>query len=123
VKIRYAVILAMIASFGLGALAARALHAQGTPPAYVFTLFDTEEAMKTEYPSLAQATFQPFGGHYIIHFGRTVTFDGKPPKRIVVIAFDSLEKAQAWHESDAFKKMYDVQKITHVRAFAVEGAQ
>jgi hypothetical protein len=32
------------------------------------------------------ATFQPFGGHYIIHFGKTVSFDGRPPNRFVVIA-------------------------------------
>jgi uncharacterized protein (DUF1330 family) len=79
--------------------------------------------MNTKYPSLAPATFQTFGGRYIIHFGRTVTFDGEPPKQIVVIAFDSIEKAQAWHASVAFKEMYDVEKIAKVRAFAVEAVQ
>jgi uncharacterized protein (DUF1330 family) len=55
--------------------------------------------MKTNYPSLNPATFQPFGGHYIIHFGRMATFDGKPPNPIVVIAFDSIANAQAWRAS------------------------
>ena len=122
-KTRYIVTLAMIASFGLGALAAQALHAQVTPPAYVVTIFDTEEVMKTNYPSLDPATFQPFGGHYIIHFGKSVTFDGQPPNQIVIIAFDSIENAQAWHASGAFRTMYDVNKIAKVRAFAVEGIQ
>jgi uncharacterized protein (DUF1330 family) len=99
VKTRYGVTLAMIASFVLGALAAQALHAQATRPAYVVTIFDTEEVMKTNYPSLNPATFQPFGGHYIIHFGRMATFDGKPPNPIVVIAFDSIANAQAWRAS------------------------
>jgi len=122
-KTRYAVTLAVIAGFGLGAAAAQVLHAQTTPPAYVVTIFDTEEVMNTNYPSLDPATFQPFGGHYVIHFGRTVTFDGEPPNQITIIAFDGMENAQAWRTSDAFRKIYDVNKVANVRAFAVEGVQ
>jgi len=122
-KTRYAVTLAVIAGFGLGAVAAQVLHAQATPSAYVVTIFDTEEVMNTNYPSLDPATFQPFGGHYVIHFGRTVTFDGEPPNQITIIAFDGMENAQAWRTSDAFRKMYDVNKVANVRAFAVEGVQ
>ena len=122
-KTRYTVTLAMIAGFGFGAVAAQTLHAQATPPAYVITIFDTQQVMNTSYPSLDPATFQPFGGRYIVHFGKTVTFDGQPPNQIVIIAFDSIENAQAWRASDAFRKMYDVNKIAKVRAFAVEGTQ
>jgi len=121
---RCALAVAMIAGFGLGALAARALANQNGPPAYYVTLFDTQlgsEVMSTNYPSLSPATFQPFGGRYIMHNGRTITFDGPPPERIVVIAFDSMTKLQAWHSSDAFKKLCDIHKIAKVRAFAVEG--
>jgi len=106
VRTRYTVTLATITSFGLGALAAQALHAQATRPAYVVTIFDTEEVMKTNYPSLDPATFQPFGGHYIIHFGRTVTFDGKPPNQIIVIAFDSIENAQ--HRTSEQIRFFDL---------------
>jgi uncharacterized protein (DUF1330 family) len=123
VKTRYTATLAVVVSFGLGALAAQALHAQATPPAYAVTIFDTAEVMNTNYPSLDPATFQPFGGRYVIHFGKALTFDGEPPSQIVAIAFDSMDKAQAWHASDAFKKTYDVNKIAKVRAFAVEGSQ
>jgi uncharacterized protein (DUF1330 family) len=122
VKTHYAVTLAMIAGFGLGILADRPL-AQTPPPAYVFTLFDSglKSVTDNDYPSLNPATFQPFGGHYIIHFGRTVSFDGRPPNRILVIAFDSMKNAQAWHSSDAFRQSYHPQRLSVVRAFAVEG--
>jgi len=112
----------MIASFGLGVFAGQPL-AQIAPPAYVVTVFDSglRSATDTDYPSLNPATFQPSGGHYIVHFGKTVTFDGRPPNRFVVIAFDSMEKAQAWHSSDAFRQSYDARKLSDVRAFAVEG--
>jgi len=116
------VILSIIAGFRLGILADQSL-AQVAPPAYVVTLFDSglKSASDTDYPSLNPATFQPYGGHYIIHFGKTVSFDGRPPNRFVIIAFDSMEKAQAWHSSNAFRQSYDVQKLTDVGAFAVEG--
>ena len=111
-----------MAGFGVGTLAGQSLG-QVAPPAYVVTLFDSglKSASDTDYPSLNPATFQPYGGHYIIHFGRTVSFDGSPPNRFVVIAFDSIQKAQAWHSSDAFRQSYDARKLSDVRAFAVEG--
>ena len=122
-KTRHAVALATIAGFGFGVLMAQSLRAQSTAHAYVITLFDEGSMISTGYPSLAPATFQPFGGRYIIHSGRTITFDGKPPTQMVVIAFDSMDKALAWHASGAFKEMYDIHKTANVRAFAVEGVE
>jgi uncharacterized protein (DUF1330 family) len=121
-KTLHAVTLSVIAGFGLGILAGQ-LQAQTAPPAYVVTLFDSglRSAADTDYPSLNPATFQPYGGRYIIHFGKTLSFDGRPPNRFVIIAFDSMQKAQAWHSSDAFKQSYDARKLSDVRAFAVEG--
>ena len=121
-KTFYAVTLSVIAGFGLGILAGQ-LRAQPAPPAYVVTLFDSglRSPSDTDYPSLNPATFQPYGGHYITHFGKTVSFDGRPPNRSVIIAFDSMQKAQAWHSSDAFRQSYDARKLSDVRAFAVEG--
>ena len=121
-KTLYAVTLAIIAGFGLGILAGQSL-AQFTPPAYVITLFDSglKSATDTDYPSLNPATFQPYGGRYIVHFGKTVSFDGRPPNRFVIIAFDSMKHARAWHSSDAFRQSYDARKLSDVRAFAVEG--
>jgi uncharacterized protein (DUF1330 family) len=116
--------LALLASFGLGALANQFLETQASPPAYFVTLFggqSDQEIMDTDYPSLSPGSFQQFGGRYIIHTGRTITFDGQPPMQIVVVAFDSMEKLQAWHQSDAFNTLYDIHKISSVRAFAVKG--
>ncbi len=116
--------LALVASFGLGAFANQIIEVQVSRPAYFVTLFgdqSDQQITDTDYPSLSPATFQQFGGHYLIHSGRTLTFDGQPPMRIVVVAFDSMERLQAWHASDAFKKLYDIHKAANVRAFAVEG--
>lgn len=121
---RGSLILAAVVGVGFSGLAASAVRSQPGPPAYFVTLFDTaseSEVTSTNYPSLAPATFQPFGGHYLIHSGRTVSFDGEPPKQIVVIAFENMEHLQQWRDSQAFKQLYDVHKIARVKAFAVEG--
>ena len=78
--------------------------------------------MNTNYPLLAPSTFQPFGGHYVVHGGKMIAFEGQPPGQYVVVAFDSMEKVQAWRASDSFKQMYDRYKIGGLRVFAVEGA-
>ena len=77
--------------------------------------------MNTDYPSLDPATFQPFGGHYVVHGGKMVAFEGQPPGEYVVIKFDSMERVQAWRASDAFKNAYDLYKIGKLQVFAVEG--
>jgi uncharacterized protein (DUF1330 family) len=105
----------------IGVPNAQGCHDQATPPVYVVTLFDGEIDMKTDYPSLAPGTFQPFGGRYVVHGGKIVTFEGVPPGQYVVIAFDSMEQVQAWRASAAFKEMYDLYKIGKLRVFAVEG--
>jgi uncharacterized protein (DUF1330 family) len=122
-KTLYAMTLSIIVGFSLGILIGKPF-AQTAPPAYVVTLFDSglRSATDTDYPSLNPAAFQPYGGHYVIHFGKTVSFDGRSPNRFVIIAFDSMEKAQAWHSSAAFRQSYDPRKLSNVRAFAVEGA-
>jgi len=121
---RVATALALIAGFGLGAFATTAGRSQSSRPAYFVTLFDSvsqSEVADTNYPSLAPATFQAFGGRYLIHSGRTISFDGQPPKQIVVVAFENMERLQQWHRSQAFSQLYDVHKIAKVKAFAVEG--
>ncbi len=121
---RYIMVLAMIASFGFVAFLAQAAYAQTTRPAYFVAVFDAaseQEIRETDHPSLVPATFQQFGGRYVIQSPRTIPFDVQPPMRIVVIEFESMEKLQAWHASEAFRSFYDPHKAAKVRAFAVEG--
>ena len=46
-----------------------------------------------------------FGGHYIARTQNITALDGAaPPKRFIIIAFDSLEKAQGWNNSAPKRK-------------------
>jgi len=54
---------------------------------------------------------------------RILSIAGEPPKNIILIQFESLEKAQAWADSSVWKDAVPIgQKSTsYFRVFAVEG--
>jgi len=48
--------------------------------------------------------------------------DGTPPKRLVVLAFDSMDKAKAWHASEGMKQVDDIRmSSTNSRQFIADG--
>ncbi len=63
-----------------------------------------------------------FGGRYVVRGGKPISFSGEPPKRVVVIVFDNMEKARAWRDSPRHKELEAMrEKIgTKIRSFAVE---
>ena len=62
------------------------------------------------------------GGRYLTRTDKITALDGTPPKRMIIIAFDSPEKAQAWNNSADQKKVNEVRaKSTKSRSFIVEG--
>ena len=97
-----------IGSFALGAAAVQTLHAAGTPPAYVIGEITVKDAdgYKNDFLPPAQKTIAESGGKYVAgEFNKTVTFDGAPPpNRVVILQFESMEKAKAWNDSQAQKE-------------------
>jgi hypothetical protein len=63
-KTHYTVALAMVAGFGLGAVAVQSLHAQAKPPIYVVSEVNVSnpEAYAKEYLPKAQAIIKAAGG-------------------------------------------------------------
>jgi uncharacterized protein (DUF1330 family) len=62
------------------------------------------------------------GGRYVIRSETMTAIDGTPPKRFVVVAFDSQEKAQGWVDAQDVKTTNAIRtKTTNSRAFIVEG--
>jgi uncharacterized protein (DUF1330 family) len=90
----------------------------------VVDLFDITDAdgFKAVIPLSAPDTLTPFGGRYIIRTDKITALDGTPPKRFVVIAFDSVEKAQAWKASESSKQVDVIRdKTTKSSQFLVDG--
>ena len=125
-KTKYTVALAMAASFALGALAVQGLHAQAKPPGYVVVevaVTDKDGYAKEFIPPAAKA-IEEGGGKYVVRGGKTISFQGTPPaSRIVVLQFESMDKAQAWWDSPGRKNSQTIgDKYATFRIFAVEGA-
>jgi uncharacterized protein (DUF1330 family) len=122
---RYKIALAMLAGAGLGAAAIQGLNAQTKPPAYVVVAVRIKDAdaFKTGVVDKATpAALATAGGHYVVHTHTITSLDGTPPERLALIAFDSVEKAQAWSNSPGTKEITAARmKSTDSLSFIVEG--
>jgi uncharacterized protein (DUF1330 family) len=118
--------LALAAGFAVGAVAIHGLHAAASPPAYVIaeiTVKD-ESGYQNEFLPTARKAINDSGGKYLAGgFNKTVTFTGAPPpNRVVVLQFESMDKAKAWYDSEARKEASKIgEKYASFRDFAVEG--
>lgn len=116
--------LAMLSGGAIGATAISGLHAQGKiPGAYAIvdiSAINGPDTFKTLFP-IAQKALDEFGGRYVVRTDKINSLDGTPPTRFVVIAFDNMDKAKAWHASAAMKQVDDIRlKSTTSRQFMVE---
>jgi len=120
---RLPVFAALLAGFALGAAAVEGVRAQAKPPAYTIGEIEvTDPATYQNYMDGTSSRVPASGGRFIVRGGRTFVVNGAPPKRIVVIQWESLEKAQAFFESDAYKQFIPIRdKSSNFRAFVIEG--
>jgi uncharacterized protein (DUF1330 family) len=118
-------ILSMLVGIGLGAVAVQGIHAQSKPPAYVIAEVDVAdpENYAKEYVSRSvKAISEVGGGKFLSRGSKTISIRGEPPKRIVLFAFENLDKAQAAFASQAYAEAYAFgEKYAKFRIYAVEG--
>ncbi len=123
-SMRTMVFVAALAGVAVGAAGVQLLHAQVKPPAYVvgeIDIADPEAFEKAYVPNAAKAV-RDGGGKYLVVGGRSVGLYGEPPKRIAIMAFESLDKAEAAFASPAYKAAKrEGDKYARFRIYAVEG--
>jgi uncharacterized protein (DUF1330 family) len=117
--------LAMFGGAAFGAAAVNGLYAQGKGPgAYAIvdiSAIDNADVFKTLMPKTAAAT-AAFDGKNVAVTENIAALDGTPPKRFVIISFDSIDKAKAWYKSPAQEEINAIRmKSTKSRAFIVDG--
>ena len=123
-RTRNAVILAMIAGFGLGVVAVQSLHAQAKPPVYYVSEVEiaNPDAYAKEYQPKAGDIVRAAGGRYLATGAPTAIEGAKPATRAVVIVWDSMDAIMAWRNSDAFKVNRKLgEKYATFRAFTLNG--
>jgi uncharacterized protein (DUF1330 family) len=118
--------LAMLVGVMIGVVAgATAIHARqvNAAPGYVIAEVEvTDPATLQKYVEKIPETLAPFNHHYVVRGGKTQALEGEPPKGIVMIAFDSAEKAREWYDSPAYSAIKPLrQSSTKSRVFIAEG--
>jgi uncharacterized protein (DUF1330 family) len=83
--------------------------------AYVIFDIDVKDPeLYKEYIRLAPASVQMYGGKYLARAGRTEKLEGEwQPKRLVILQFESLERARQWLDSPEYAP---VKRLRHQAA-------
>ena len=130
-KTRVALLIALFLGVAIGTAGTQVIRAQQatTPPAYIIAEVE-KDSRRVEDPAAARKyaeetpkSLAAFGAQYLVRRGNIQTLEGDAPKGyIVVIGFDSAEKARAWYYSPAYEAVKPIrQNSTKSRLLRVEG--
>jgi len=74
--------------------------------AYVIVEIDIKDPVGyEEYKNRAGASVLKYGGKYIVRGGRTEVLEGDwKPKRIVVLEFESMDRAKEWLNCEEYRE-------------------
>jgi uncharacterized protein (DUF1330 family) len=128
-KTEYAVAIATFVGIGIGGVAVQALHAQAKPRACVVIEIDVmnQEPFLKEFVPTAVKTITEQGGKFLARGGKLVNIEGPGPvysevKRLTVVEFENMEKAQATFASPSYSDVRTVgNKHAKFRIVGVEG--
>jgi uncharacterized protein (DUF1330 family) len=126
VKINGKIAIAVLTGMLIGVVGTIAIRAQQTKTAPGYVVAEGEvhdlEAIK-KYAAKAPETLAPFNHHYVVRSSNIQALEGDPPKGgIVIIAFDSVEKAREWYDSPAYSAIRPIRQAAATsRIYIVEG--
>ena len=74
--------------------------------AYVIVDIKVNDAQKYEnYKNLVPQTLRAYGGKFLVRGGEFEVLEGDwQPNRIVILEFDNVKSARAWHDSPEYKE-------------------
>jgi uncharacterized protein (DUF1330 family) len=115
----------IVLGVAVGGAIVQGVYAQAAPPVYVVVEISDitdPEGFNAVPAKSGPETLASFGGRYVIRTEKITPLDGTAPKRFVVIAFDSMEKAMAWKASASSKEVDVIRdRTTKSTQFLVEG--
>ena len=95
-----------------------------TVSAYVIVEIEiTDPELYERYKQLAPPTVQAYGGRYLARGGATAALEGVwDPQRLVILEFESLEQARAWHDSPEYREARSLRwRAAQSRMLAIAG--
>ena len=122
-KMHVTVALAMLTGMAIGGAAIQTIHAQ-TKKAYTVTELEViDPAGAAAFGPKAQAAQKAAGGNpFRTGGGKIVAMDGTPPARVAITEWNSLDQAQAFFNSAAWKDLTPERDkvLKTVRRYSVE---
>ena len=78
-----------------------------------------------KYRKEAAVTIAKYGGEYLVRGGAVEIMEGTwDPKRLVVVKFDSMERAKEWYNSPDYSKVRLLRRnAVHYNSVVAEGYQ
>ena len=83
----------------------------------------TDPEVYKGYSKLVPATVEAYGGKFVVRGGAAENLEGDwEPNRIVVLEFESVEQAKAWHNSGEYREPKSIRhSASHGKMIVVEG--
>ncbi|HMG85093.1 MAG TPA: DUF1330 domain-containing protein [Terracidiphilus sp.] len=125
-KTKLKLVFAMMLGVSIGVTGGIAIRGQQvkTLPGYVIAEAEiTDPAALQDYGKKIVETLAPFNHRYVVSTSKIQALEGDAPKdRVVVIEFDSVQKAREWYDSPAYAAIRPIrQSAAKSRIFIVEG--
>jgi len=123
-KAKYMMVLSAFVGVALGGVSVELLHAQGKPIAYAIAgdIINDETGYAKNFAPLIAKEIQAAGGRFLARGGKTIPVHGGMPLRVVIVQFDSIDKAQAWATAPATKAAFAIgEKYARLHEYIIEG--
>jgi uncharacterized protein (DUF1330 family) len=122
---KFKIALAVVAGAALGAAAVQGLHAQAKPKAYSVTETEVlDAAAQAAYTPVVRPVLAAAGARPVTRpGGMVVAIEGAAaPKRVGILEWESLEKAQEFYNSKAWKDLTPQREkaVKTIRRYVVE---
>jgi uncharacterized protein (DUF1330 family) len=94
-------------------------------PAYVIAEVTVTDPQGFErYRQMVPSTIAQYGGRYVVRGGKCETLEGAwNPARLVVLEFDSVERAREWWACEEYREAKELrQRTARTDLIIVEGA-
>ena len=80
----------------------------------------TDPVAYEDYKRMVPATLAAYGGKFVARGGQVEVLEGAwQPKRVVVIEFESVERAKAWWASPEYREAKELRQRTSIGSLIV----